>query len=359
MFFTPKYSVLVSAKAVTFFAMVNVCILGAAGGIGQPLSLLFKTSKYVSNLSLYDIRLGPGVGVDLSHINTNSKSRGYEKDQIEQALTGAQLVVIPAGVPRKPGMTRDDLFNINAGIVKTLVISISKYAPDARILIISNPVNSTVPIAVETLKSLGTFVPGKVMGVTTLDLIRSKTFLGDCIGRDSIDLKSLNDTVTVVGGHSGNTIVPIFRNKKYIRSLKDKNLYKSYVHRVQFGGDEVVKAKSGAGSATLSMAYAGFHFAEIVMKSMHKDELTDLSPEPCFVYLPGIPGGVNFQKKLGTDIKYFSVPVIFKKGIIVGIDDSFLNDTTDEEKQLISTCLRELKSNIVKGEQFVIGKSKL
>jgi len=68
-------------------------------------------------------------------------------------------VVIPAGVPRKPGMTRDDLFNINAGIVKNLITGVAKYCPKAFVAIISNPVNSTVPIAVEVLKKHGVFDP--------------------------------------------------------------------------------------------------------------------------------------------------------------------------------------------------------
>ena len=68
-------------------------------------------------------------------------------------------MVIPAGVPRKPGMTRDDLFNINAGIVKNLITGVAKYCPKAFVAIISNPVNSTVPIAVEVLKKHGVFDP--------------------------------------------------------------------------------------------------------------------------------------------------------------------------------------------------------
>jgi malate dehydrogenase len=96
-------------------ASVNckVAILGAAGGIGQPLSLLVKMNPLVTELALFDIVNTPGVAADLSHINTKAVVKGYKgDDQLEQALTGAKIVVIPAGVPRKPGMTRDDLFNI-------------------------------------------------------------------------------------------------------------------------------------------------------------------------------------------------------------------------------------------------------
>lgn len=87
------------------------------------------------------------------------------------------LVIIPAGVPRKPGMTRDDLFNINAGIVKTLCEAIAKCCPKAIVNIISNPVNSTVPIAAEVFKKAGVFDPKRVLGVTMLDVVRANTFV--------------------------------------------------------------------------------------------------------------------------------------------------------------------------------------
>lgn len=87
------------------------------------------------------------------------------------------LVIIPAGVPRKPGMTRDDLFNINAGIVQTLVEGVAKHCPNAVVNIISNPVNSTVPIAAEVLKKAGVYNPRKLLGVTTLDVVRANTFV--------------------------------------------------------------------------------------------------------------------------------------------------------------------------------------
>jgi malate dehydrogenase len=84
----------------------KVCIVGAAGGIGQPLSLLMKMNTNVTNLSLYDIVNTPGVAADLSHINTNSKCVGYLKNDIAKALKDCDVVIVPAGVPRKPGMTR-------------------------------------------------------------------------------------------------------------------------------------------------------------------------------------------------------------------------------------------------------------
>lgn len=87
------------------------------------------------------------------------------------------LVVIPAGVPRKPGMTRDDLFKINAGIVRTLCEGVAKSCPNAIVNLISNPVNSTVPIAAEVFKKAGTYDPKRLLGVTTLDVVRANTFV--------------------------------------------------------------------------------------------------------------------------------------------------------------------------------------
>ncbi len=79
-------------------------VLGASGGIGQPLSLLLKQNPCVSQLSLYDIAGTPGVTADLSHIETSAKVTGYEgPEQLGEALKGSDVVVIPAGVPRKPG----------------------------------------------------------------------------------------------------------------------------------------------------------------------------------------------------------------------------------------------------------------
>ena len=230
-----------AGRAVAVTQCKKVAVLGAAGGIGQPLSLLMKMNRMVTELALYDIANVKGVAADLSHCNTPvqasdpshaapppprrqsdlvptqvaSRSPLPPKplpqvtaytgaDELAGALTGADLVIIPAGVPRKPGMTRDDLFNINAGIVKTLAEGIAKYCPNAIINIISNPVNSTVPITAEVLKKAGVFDPRKLMGVTSLDIVRANTFVAEARGLDTKDVD-----VPVIGGHAGETILPL------------------------------------------------------------------------------------------------------------------------------------------------------
>ncbi|KAI6791930.1 malate dehydrogenase, partial [Hortaea werneckii] len=160
---------------------MKAVVAGASGGIGQPLSLLLKACPLVDELALYDVVNTPGVTADLSHISSVAKIQGFlpADDGMKKAMTGADIVVIPAGIPRKPGMTRDDLFKINAGIVQGLIQGCAENCPDAYILVISNPVNSTVPIAAEVLKKAGKFNPKKLFGVTTLDVVRAETFVGE------------------------------------------------------------------------------------------------------------------------------------------------------------------------------------
>lgn len=103
-------------------------------------------------------------------------------------------------------MTRDDLFKVNAGIVSQLARGIADFCPEAFILVISNPVNSTVPVAAEVLKSRNAFNPKKLLGVTTLDIVRAESFVKEYTKQRSPDAAN----VPVIGGHSGNTIVPLF-----------------------------------------------------------------------------------------------------------------------------------------------------
>ena len=106
---------------------IKVTVVGAAGGIGQPLSLLLKSNTSISHLSLYDIVHAGGVAADLSHINTPSTVEGFVgSESLGLALRDADIVVIPAGMPRKPGMTRDDLFKANAGIISSIATAIAK-----------------------------------------------------------------------------------------------------------------------------------------------------------------------------------------------------------------------------------------
>ena len=248
---------------------------------------------------------------------------------LAEALTGAEVVVIPAGVPRKPGMTRDDLFNTNASIVRNLIEGCAMFCPDAILAVISNPVNSTVPIAAEILKSKGVYDPSKLCGVTTLDVCRANTF---CAGHMGLGTENVN--VTVIGGHAGITILPLFSQVPGFKATKEE--LDALTHRTQFGGDEVVAAKAGAGSATLSMAYAGFLFTENVLKALR-----------------GVEGIVQcaFVESNQTEAPYFASPCRFGKN---GVEEVLpYGELSPYEQEWFDKMMPDLKKQIQKGVDFV------
>merc|ERR1712226_161114 len=303
-------------------------VLGAAGGIGQPLSLLMSINPRFTALTCYDVApITPGVACDLSHISSDSSCVGFTGDDLNKALEGCDVVVIPAGVPRKPGMTRDDLFNINAGIVKTLVTGCAEACPNAKILVISNPVNSTVPIASEVLKAKGVYDPRKLFGVTTLDVCRARTFVAEAKGSDP-----LKTSVPVVGGHAGTTIVPLLSQANPGATFTDAER-DPLTHRIMFGGDEVVKAKAGGGSATLSMAYAGAEFADRVMAGLAGEKGV---VECTFVEQDKVAGAT-----------FFSLPVTLGKDGVEAIHD--YGAVTAHEKRLIADMTPDLIAQAEKG----------
>ena len=318
-----------TASRVACEASHKVAVLGAGGGIGQPLSMLLKMSPLISELALYDLRGTPGVAADLSHMEFPAKVTGYTgPEELAAALEGCSLVVIPAGVPRKPGMTRDDLFNINAGIVKALCEASAKTCPKALVNIISNPVNSTVPIAAEVYKKAGVYDPKRIFGVTTLDVVRSNTFVAEKAG---LDVSVVN--VPVVGGHAGATILPLLSQTEPATGF-DAATIEALTTRIQNAGTEVVEAKAGAGSATLSMAYAAARFAESCLRGLNGENVVECSYVASDV----------------TDLPFFATKV--KLGKEGAVEVHGLGDLTDFEKAGVEAMKAELKGSIEKGIAF-------
>jgi malate dehydrogenase len=226
-------------------------------------------------------------------------------------------------------MTRDDLFNTNASIVRDLAKAAAASAPNANILVISNPVNSTVPICAEVFKAAGVYNPKRLFGVTTLDVVRSSRFVSEIEKTDPAD-----ENITVVGGHSGVTIVPLLSQSNH-PDISGATL-DTLVNRIQFGGDEVVKAKDGAGSATLSMAMAGARFAESLLKAAQGEKGV---VEPTFVDSP-------LYKDQGID--FFASKVELGPNGVEKIHP--IGEVNAYEQGLVDACLTDLKKNIEKGK---------
>jgi malate dehydrogenase len=309
---------------------MKVAVLGAAGGIGQALALLLKTQlPNGTELSLYDIApVTPGVAADLSHIPTAVKVSGFAGEDPSPALVNADIVLISAGVARKPGMDRSDLFNINAGIVKNLVSACADTCPKALIGIITNPVNTTVAIAAEVLKKKGVYDPAHLFGITTLDIIRSSTFVAEVNGINPEDV-----SVPVIGGHSGITILPLLSQSGFDF---DEAGAAAMTTRIQNAGTEVVEAKAGGGSATLSMGQAAAKFGLSLVRALNGEE----DVIEC-TYVEGS----------GEMARFFAQPVLLGKN---GVEKILgFGDLSIFEEKTLNAAIKTLRYDIKIGEEFV------
>jgi len=273
-----------------------------------------------------------GVAADLSHLDTKCDVKGYVMevgknpiDYLEECLTGCNLVLVPAGLPRKPGQTRDDLFKINAGIAKGIVEACGKFCPDAILALIVNPVNSIVPAMAELYAKKG-LNPLNIVGVTTLDTVRANKFVADATGKNPRYVR-----IPVVGGHAGGTILPLFSQDKTAASI-DAEKIPDMDKKVQDAGTVVVEAKGGKGSATLSMAYAGARMGSAILAGLAGRRRVECSYVKSDLY-EGCP--------------YFTSKVVFgEKGVAKVLP---LGDLSEHETKRLEEVKTQLKAEIDTG----------
>lgn len=314
-------------------AKLRVTILGAAGCIGKAMSLLLKINKcgLISALNLYDVDPAThGIAVDLSDIPTCPVVTGYAgHEHLDAALKDADVVVVVAGEARKPGVTRDDLFVPNAPISVELAQACVKACPKAAFLIISNPVDSLVPLWSKILKEGGVYDPKKLFGVTTLDSFRASVLgcqkKGSCV------------KVPVVGGHDTTTIIPLFSRAS--PSLSDfEGQFAEMVKKVAMGGEEVLSTKKEG--STLAMAAAGACFTESVLKGLSGEKVTG---QVAYVENPAA------EKCCG--VRFFATEIVLgKEGIAEVVDVA--SKANDMEKKLIKDMIDDLKAQIQKGLDY-------
>ena len=195
-----------------------------------------------------------------------------------------------------------------------------------------------------------------LFGVTTLDVVRASKFVSSLKNAKPEDCR-----ITVIGGHSGPTIVPLFSHNAVSKTITGEE-YKQLVNRVQYGGDEVVKAKSGTGSATLSMAFAGARFTSSLLEATVNKSKNVV--EPAFVYSDVMKAqGIDY---FATNVTLGVVIVVFAWLLILrywlwsiwpqqpeGVEKIHqIGNLSASEQELLNACVPELKKNIQKGVEF-------
>jgi malate dehydrogenase len=185
--------------------MSKITVIGA-GNVGATCADAIARRDLATEVVLLDIKPGISEGKALDIWQTsalagfNHQIKGVTNDY--SATTNSDVVVITSGVPRKPGMSREDLIGVNAGIVKSVTENVIKASPNAIIIIVSNPLDVMTYVAFKTAKTLSS----KVFGMAgTLDTARYKAFLAEEIGVTPLDIQAL-----LLGGH-GDTMVPLPR----------------------------------------------------------------------------------------------------------------------------------------------------
>ncbi|XP_073991249.1 malate dehydrogenase, mitochondrial-like isoform X2 [Rhodnius prolixus] len=308
------------------------------GGVGQATALMLKQSCWFEEVALNDIKSSKGLAIELNHIDTNSVATSHDgASGTKTALKGADIVLITAGSHRKIGMTRQDLFLSNAKIVAILSRECAIHAPNACICLITNPINSVLPIACEAFKRINRCVdPCKMFGVTTLDVIRANTYVAEVL-----QMAPETVEVPVICGHSASTMVPILSHTKPKTELNTEEVVK-ISRAIQNAGEEVLKAKNNTGASTLGMAFAGTRFAVSLAKGLLGHDnvvecayvMSNLIPDICYFSTQLQFGPTGVQKNLG------------------------IPDLSNFECCLLETAIPFMKKDIEFGEQFAAEMAK-
>lgn len=248
----------------------KIALIGG-GQIGGVLAQL-AAMRQLGDVILFDIveDLPQGKTLDIAEASAIDKFDVSVKGTNEyKDLAGSDLVIITAGLPRKPGMSRDDLLSVNAKIMKSVAEGVREYAPNAIVIIISNPLDAMVTL----FKKVSGFPANRVMGQAgVLDSSRFASFIAWELGVSVKDVSA-----PVLGGH-GDTMVPLVRyasvnglpvmellERKYNDAAKAKEVMTAMVERTKQAGGEVVKLLK-TGSAFYSPASAAIQMAETILR---------------------------------------------------------------------------------------------
>jgi len=297
----------------------KITLIGA-GQIGGTLAHLI-TIKELGDVVLFDVAEGvaKGKALDIAQSTSiNGSNINLIGTSSYEDIKNSDVIIITAGIPRKPGMTRDDLLGTNLKIIKQVAEGIRKNSPNAFVICITNPLDVIV-MALQKYSGLPT---NKIVGMAgILDSSRFKYFLSQEL---KVSVKNINSLV--LGGH-GDTMVPMLDhttvNGKSLKKLISKEKLDKIIDRTRKGGGEINKLLE-KGSAFYAPATAGVEMAESYIKDLKKTL-------PCAAYLNGEYGVKNL---------YVGVPVIIGKN---GIEKVVEIKLTEEEKKLFNHSVKAVE----------------
>ena len=300
--------------------MSKVTVVGA-GNVGATCADVLAYREVAEEIVLVDIKEGiaEGKALDIwqkAPINQyDSRTVGSTNDYSKTA--NSDVVVITSGLPRKPGMTRDDLIETNAGIVKSVTENVAKYSPNAIIIVVSNPLDVMTYQAHLT----SGFSRNKVMGMAgILDTARYRAFLAEELNVSGKEIQAI-----LMGGH-GDTMVPLPRYTTVagipVTELVAKDKLEAIIERTKFGGGELVKLMGT--SAWYAPGAAAAQMVEAILKNQRRV----------------FPVCIKLDGEYGIDDCYLGVTVILGKN---GIEKVIELDLNAEEKQLLETSRGHVK----------------
>ncbi len=285
---------------------MKVTVVGA-GNVGATCADVLAYREVVNEVILLDIKDGiaEGKALDIwqkAPINAyDTRTIGVTNDYSRTA--DSDVVVITSGLPRKPGMSRDDLIQVNAGIVKSVTENVVKYSPNAIIIIVSNPLD----VMTYQAHLASNFPRNRVMGMAgILDTARYRAFLSEALNISQKEIQAM-----LLGGH-GDTMVPLTRYTTVggipVTELIDADKLEAIVQRTKVGGGELVKLMGT--SAWYAPGSAAAQMVEAIVKDQRRI----------------FPVCIKLEGEYGIDNCYLGVPVVLGKNGIEKVVELKLND---------------------------------
>jgi malate dehydrogenase len=300
---------------------MKVTVVGA-GNVGATCANCIAEKDIVNEVVLLDIKEGISEGKSLDMWQTapinlyDTRIKGVTNDYA--ATANSEVVVITSGLPRKPGMSRDDLISTNAGIVKSVTENVIKYSPNAKIIIVSNPLDVMCYCAYLTAK----VDSSKVFGMAgVLDTARYRAFLAEALNVSPKDIQAL-----LLGGH-GDTMVPLPRYTSVggipVTELIDADKLQAIIERTKVGGGELVKLMGT--SAWYAPGAAAAQMVEAIIRDQNRV----------------FPVCAMLNGEYGMKDIYLGVPVVLGKN---GIEKIIEVKLDKDEQELLETSAKAVRS---------------